>query len=306
MSSAPPVIPVFKRGNAIPRIVHQVFFNGSDGANMPGAIRENVDRLIAANPGWEHRLYDEAAMERFIRDEYGADTLDYFQRIDPRYAAARVDFFRYLLMYRTGGIYLDIKSGATKALDEVSGISEPYAISQWDNAPGGTHIGWGFHSPLADIPGGEFQIFHIICVPGHAFLRAAATRVLDNIERYRPWRDGVGRDGVLFLSGPIPYTLAIAPLLTKNPHRRFHDERDLGLISNIFGDGQHRGIFRTHYALSAAPIIRRSGLAGTLDRAFTAPIRGFYALLAIKARLGVYVRAKPALARRLKAIGIIS
>lgn len=244
-------------------------------------------------------------MKLFIAAEYGPHVLDRYLSIDPRYAAARVDLFRYLLMYRLGGIYLDIKTGVSKSLDEIAEISAPYALSQWDNGSDGSHAGWGFHKPLAHISGGEFQIFHIISVAGHPFLRAATLRVLRNIDDYRPWHGGIGRDGVLFLSGPVAYTLAIGPLLEQATYKRFPNERELGLNSNIFGTGQHRGIFRTHYALNAAPIIIRTGFAGVADRLYTAPIRAFYAFLAVKARLGVFVRARPRLARALKSAHII-
>ena len=299
------IIPEFEQGDAIPRILHQVFFGGRDGVGMPSAIRDNVDRIGANNPGWERRLYDDSAIEQFIGRVYGADVLREYERIDPRYAAARVDLFRYLLLYRTGGIYLDIKSTATRPLDDIARDGQPFALAQWQSGQGGRHEGWGFHPELAHVPGGEFQQFHIIAAPGHPFLQAAALRVLDNIARYRPWHGGVGKQGVLRTTGPIAYTLAIAPLLATVPHRRFGDEREIGLIYNVLGEGKHRGIFKTHYALNAAPIVVRTGAARVIDLLYTLPIRLFYAFLAVKARVGVRVRAHPELARALARIGII-
>ena len=298
-------LPTWEQGTMIPHVIHQVFFGGVGGSAMPSALRDNVDRLIAANPGWEHRLYDDLAMERFIADEYGPDILDRYLSIDPRYAAARVDLFRYLLMYRTGGIYLDIKSAAPESLDLIAERCAPFALSHWDDGPGGRHEGWGKHREFAHLPGGEFQQWHIIAAPGHPFLRAVILRVLRNIADYRPWKHGVGRDGVFRLSGPIAYTLAIAPIADRHPHQIFADERQIALTYNIMGEGKHRGIFQTHYALNAAPIVIRSGFAGMIDRLYTAPIRAFYALLAVKARLGVFVRGRPRLARALKSAGII-
>ncbi|MCA3362157.1 MAG: hypothetical protein INF74_09420, partial [Roseomonas sp.] len=61
------------------------------------------------NPDWEYRLYEDADCERFIRENYDAETFKLFRSIHPDYGAARADFFRYLLLYRLGGVYLDIK-----------------------------------------------------------------------------------------------------------------------------------------------------------------------------------------------------
>lgn len=77
------------------------------------------------NPGWEHRLYDDADIEAFIRESYGDEILAYYHRIDRRYGAARADLFRYLLLYRLGGVYLDIKSTTVRPLDEVLRPDEP-------------------------------------------------------------------------------------------------------------------------------------------------------------------------------------
>ena len=51
----------------------------------------------------------------YIRREYGESILSCYLRIDPVYGAARADLFRYLLLYRTGGVYLDIKSAARRS-----------------------------------------------------------------------------------------------------------------------------------------------------------------------------------------------
>lgn len=68
--------------------------------------------MAAANPGWEHRLYNSAKAERFIADHYGVGTLAAYLRIGPEYGAARADLLRYLVIYKHGGVYLDLQSGS--------------------------------------------------------------------------------------------------------------------------------------------------------------------------------------------------
>ena len=279
----------------IPHILHQVFYDGVQGNRLPPALQEHVDCLLAANPGWEHRLYDDKAMERFIADSYGADILVQFQSIDPRYAAARVDLFRYLLMYRTGGIYLDIKSTAEDSLDSIASRCFPFALSHWDDGPEGRHGGWGIYPELAEFGHREFQQWHIISAAEHPYLLAVIETVLKNIKSYKPWKLGIGRRGVFRLTGPIAYSLAIYPIVDSFPHQKFSDEREIGLTYNVLGEGNHRGLFRTHYAFNAVPLVMRNGIERATDWAYTAPVRAFYALLAIKAKFGVFVRARPRL-----------
>src|SRR5665213_1678332 len=100
---------------AIPRIIHQTV---PDKNNMRPEFRDNVSRLQSLNKNWEHRLYDDQEIRDFIVDSYGSETIDYYERINPLYGAARADFFRYLLLYKFGGVYLDIKSTASKSLDD--------------------------------------------------------------------------------------------------------------------------------------------------------------------------------------------
>ena len=105
-------------GAAIPRILHQTYH----AADLPEPLRKNVEQLKQANPGWEYRFYDDAAIERFIAGTYGQRILGYYRRINPEYGAARADLFRYLLIYAVGGVYLDIKSRATQPLDVLLGF----------------------------------------------------------------------------------------------------------------------------------------------------------------------------------------
>jgi hypothetical protein len=240
-------------GRAIPRFIHQIYLSGEP----PAPLRANVEALRALNPDWEHRLYDATAAERFIAEEYGPAILQRYHAIAPGYGAARADLFRYLLVYRMGGIYLDVKSGADQPFDAVLRPDDAYIIAQWDNAPGGTHFNAALHPELSGVPGGEFQQWHVMASPGHPFLRAVIERVLHLIDSYNPYRVGVGLN-VIRVTGPIPYTLAIAPLLSQHPHRRIATERVIGLhYSTLGNDDAHKRHFKGHYSRRRTPIVGR-------------------------------------------------
>jgi hypothetical protein len=115
-------------------IPKQIFQTFSCEAELPDWYAANRDRIIALNPGWDYKIYFDAECEDFIAAHYGADVLDAYRRIDPRYGAARADFFRYLLMYQRGGVYLDLKSSLTRPLDEVLAPADEFIVSRWDEA----------------------------------------------------------------------------------------------------------------------------------------------------------------------------
>lgn len=251
-------------GTAIPHLLHQTY----PSLELPGALRRNVDNLRAANPSWDHRLYDDASIERFVLEHYGPAMLAYYARIDPAYGAARADLFRYLAVYRLGGVYLDVKSTFVRPIDETIKGDEHYILSGWRNRAGEPHAGFGMHGDLAGLLHGEFQQWHVIAAPRHPFLRAVIGAVLDGIDRYGPRRTGIGYIGVLRLTGPIAYTRAISPLLDSHPCTIVADETAVGLAYSVLEKSSHQGFFRSHYTRNTAPVVRRPGLPGRLDRTY--------------------------------------
>jgi hypothetical protein len=72
---------------------------------------------------------------------------------------------------------------------------------------------------------------------------------------------GTGGKGVLKLTGPIAYTLAITPLLDRHDHRRVGNERDIGVQYSFYPSVvQHRALFRTHYSGNSSSIVLMEGL----------------------------------------------
>jgi mannosyltransferase OCH1-like enzyme len=199
----------------IPKLIHQTFRD----SNLPKEIQSNIQTLKNHNPGWQHHFYDETDRLLFLRKHCDARILRAYNAINPLYGAARADFFRYLLIYHVGGLYLDIKSSTNRNLDTVT-AGKQYILSHWDNGPRGTHRKWGLHFP--DFPRGEFQQWHIAAMPKHPFLKSVIDTVLHNIENYHPVHSGVGQAGVIRTTGPIAYTQAIRPLLSHHQYRLQH------------------------------------------------------------------------------------
>jgi mannosyltransferase OCH1-like enzyme len=246
----------------LPRIIHQTY---SD-RNLPPLYRQNIARIKRLCPGWEYRFYDDVDVRKYIAGHFPG-LLKYYERIDPRYGAARADFFRYLVVYRDGGVYLDLKSTLTRPLDEVLSAHDGYLLSHWKNGPGDRYPGYGLLVFPDDKPRdwperGEFQQWFIVSPPGHPFLRKTVERICQNIDNYCPLTGEVGRAGVLKLTGPVVYTQAILSLMDTVPHAIVDAEDDLGFGYSILPEprSHETGYRHKHYSRQKCPIVKPRGL----------------------------------------------
>lgn len=177
----------------IPKLIHQCWVNGT-----PDTQRQNnVNSLRNLNKGWQHKLWDESNIPGFIKSVYGSYVLEAYSSINPKYGAARADLFRYLVCYHLGGVYLDIKSLYARPLDTLIKPNDMYLLT------GSAR---------------EWHQWHIMCRPGNVILAACIADVLNNINNYDLQRDGVGKQAVINLTGPLPYTRAV----NRNMHLYYH------------------------------------------------------------------------------------
>jgi mannosyltransferase OCH1-like enzyme len=263
LPTARQLVPAMPAGDAVPRIIHQTFYERT----LPPQLQANVDSLRALNPDWEYRFYDDADIAAFIRENYPAAVWESFERIDPRYGAARADLFRYLLLYKVGGVYLDIKSAATRPLDTVIRPDDRFLLSKW-NREHEEYAVWGKHYEIRHLPGGEYQQWHIVCAPGHPFLKAVIETVLSNIDLYDPYLHETGKHGVLRLTGPVPYTLAIHRIAAQHPYREADSRDELGFVYNVYQNQSHQNVFKSHYSQQTAPIVRQGFRKRQLSRLY--------------------------------------
>jgi inositol phosphorylceramide mannosyltransferase catalytic subunit len=262
------LIPAFPEGTSIPKILHQTALAPAyRNKALPQILSENVTAIRAMNPGWDYNLYDDADVVRIIQREYGSKILSYYERINEKYGAARADLFRYLLMYKYGGVYLDIKSSATFPFDEVLLPDDRFILSYWNREEAKT-FEWARARELESAGGREFQQWHLVTVSGHPFLRAVIERVLYNIDHYLPAVHGVGSYGVLKVTGPIAYTLAIAPEMQGASYRLVDDNSRIGLRYSVYGSMSVHRQAAGHYAALKDPVIEVNELRQLISGCF--------------------------------------
>lgn len=104
---------------SIPTITHQIWLQGWD--QLPEKYKSNVQGLHRLNPEFEHKQWD----EKSLREECALLGKPYVEKFDsfPSFMN-RVDFGRYVVLYRYGGFSIDTDMKPIKALRETPGLDK--------------------------------------------------------------------------------------------------------------------------------------------------------------------------------------
>jgi hypothetical protein len=84
---------------------------------LPKEIVSLYRNEMANNPSYTLFYFDDKDCEEFIILEYGVITFDYYNQLIP--SAFRADFWRYLILYKYGGVYIDFTMHSLVSFDEI-------------------------------------------------------------------------------------------------------------------------------------------------------------------------------------------
>lgn len=145
-------------------------------------IQEKLDAMRKLNPEYEFKLYTDEEMDRFVNSEFPGEIADCYNRIN--IIVAKVDFWRYLVLYKYGGIYLDIDSDILVPFDHWIKETDEAIISAEQN---------------------EFKFVQwaLVFSKGHPLLKRTIDTVVRNIQTNKFPND------ICKMTGPYPYTEAI-------------------------------------------------------------------------------------------------
>lgn len=88
----------------IPKIIWQTY--KTDFKDLPQYAKDAVKTWKDLNPDYEYRYMSDLDAENFISKEYGEEWLNIFKNVPV--AVMRGDIWRYLIIYKYGGIYTDL------------------------------------------------------------------------------------------------------------------------------------------------------------------------------------------------------
>lgn len=239
----------------IPRILHQT----GPSRYLSRDVYNLVAHNLALNPEYEYRFYDDDDVDKYIRTHY-PDMYPLYMLINPEYGPAKADMFRYLVLLRDGGVYLDIKSKLTVPLDSYITDDTQYIAPFWE-MESSTPLSRKMSFPL-HLRDGEYANWIIISKPGHPILQSLVSEIKTNIStEHRHVMSGEkkkkmkGKDGVLWLTGPYTYTTVIFNYMNdRDPEMRtvsiMDDVRDFADYSVIMHHTSPR-----HYSHIDTPVI---------------------------------------------------
>lgn len=193
---------------AIPKIIFQTFKTN----NLPFITRWHINRMIKKNPDYDYQFYDDRRAEHFIKEEFGQEVFSLFRKIE--IGAAKADLFRYAILYKKGGIYLDIDSLLVKKLNDF--------ILPGDKAV----ISLEKHKEF-------FCQWALIFEAGHPFLKKTLEMVIENLKENKYPND------VHKMTGPTAYSFAIKECLQESPDIEFRQLAE-----------DYDGAFKFHYRMS--------------------------------------------------------
>jgi mannosyltransferase OCH1-like enzyme len=101
-------------------------------------VQHEIDHFKILNPEYTYYLYTDEEIDRFVDEYYPGEIAECYHRLN--IIVAKVDFWRYLVLYKFGGIYLDMDSSIIASLDTlikdedqaiITAEGNPYMYVQW-------------------------------------------------------------------------------------------------------------------------------------------------------------------------------
>lgn len=193
---------------AIPKYIFQTFKT----KKLPVITRWHIWNMKRQNPEYEYFLYDDEDIQEFFKKEFPQDYLKAYNELT--IGAAKADFFRYAILYKKGGVYLDIDSGMSKPLKYLIRPDDVALISKE------RHVGL-------------FCQWALIFDKDHPFLKRTLEDVLENIQTHRFPHD------VHQTTGPTAFSNAIRACIAEDP----------SIPYRIFDGIEYRGYLKFKYKL---------------------------------------------------------
>jgi len=199
---------------SIPKVIYQTFKSHQ----LPLITRWHISRFMKKNREYRYEFYDDERIESFLREAYDEETFELYKQLN--IGAAKADFFRYAILFKKGGVYLDIDSLINGRLNDFI-LPDDVAVISNERNPG-IYVQWA-----------------LVFQANHPFLQKTMELMSDNIRNNKYPHD------VHKMTGPTVYSAAIKQCLKENPDIAY---RELGIDYN--------GHFKFKYPLSKLLYLR--------------------------------------------------
>ena len=177
--------------------------------DLPPLMKNAVNKIIYNNPGFNYQLFDDNDCRNFIKDNFDTNVLNAFDSLIP--GAYKADLWRYCILYKNGGVYLDIKYAPFNGFRFINLMEKEHWVLDMDKN--------GIYNAL------------IVCKPNNEILLKAINKVVDNVKNRFYGNSPLEPTGPLMLS----------QFFTQN------DKKNFDMYHDIYQSVENRFIFLNGY-----------------------------------------------------------
>ena len=229
----------------IPFIVHQTFYT----TILPLQIIEIIKQNKKMCPNYKFIFYDDLDCANFIKKYFNERIYNAYMMLNDCYGAMKADFFRYCILYKVGGVYLDIKSKIIFPLKLIIKEDDSCIL----DIPRNNLEPWRRDSPT-------YEQWLLMFEPNHPYLNKMIEQMVTNIEnKYEPQIPGyeilTSKQKILQLTGPDALTRAINTCIKNNiiKHRNIDYTKYFTLSFNNYTSMY---ISKKHYSENDKPLYK--------------------------------------------------
>lgn len=215
-------------GKEIPKKIYRCYSTFEKMKKFQGVF----DKTKELMPDYEQVFFDDLMIDEYIKNNFEERIYNAYNKINPEYGAAKADFFRYLIIYKEGGIYMDIKSGP---IQKINNFFDTYknkllvsvGINNIPHFIPKKHLiklfnltdDWSYVTKMWQ--GSEWQQFIIAAPKGNIFLKQIIMQVVSNIENgiLNKKHYNKGNISVVAMTGPIVYSLVIEKFKNRKEYK---------------------------------------------------------------------------------------
>jgi len=128
--------------------------------NLPDSMQNAVNKIKQNNPEFNYHIFDDDDCRNFIKDNYDDKILNAFNSLKP--GAYKADLWRYCVLYKNGGIYLDIKYEAVNQFKLINLTEKEHWVLDMDRN--------GIYNAL------------MVCQANNPILLKAINKVVENVQ----------------------------------------------------------------------------------------------------------------------------
>jgi mannosyltransferase OCH1-like enzyme len=105
--------------------------------DVPEKMAQNINYILNQNPDFNYYLYDDNECREYIKNNFSEDVLDAFDSLIP--GAYKADLWRCCIIYKEGGVYMDIKLKPIVELKKLIELNNFYFVEDTPSMKGCKH-----------------------------------------------------------------------------------------------------------------------------------------------------------------------